>query len=118
MYEKAIIKRTGIRKQKTAEGVLMQNLGKGMLMNGLHWNMEDGSIVDWHNHSSEQFGYVIKGGFKIFFDDGQVMEEYEIREGDCYFVPSKLKHKFIALGETEAIDIFNPIKEDIPKEID
>lgn len=114
MYEKAIVKRSEIRKQKTAPGIMMQNLGRGQLLNALHWNMEDGSIVEWHNHPAEQFGYVIKGGFKIYFGD----ETYEIYEGDCYFVPPNVLHKFIAIGETEAIDIFNPVKEDIPKEIE
>lgn len=113
MYEKAIVKRSEIRKQKTGEGILMQNLGRGERMNGLHWNMEDGALVDWHSHPAEQFGYVIKGGFLIWFEE----EQYEIHEGDCYFVPPNVKHKFIALGETEAIDLFNPIKEDIPQEI-
>ena len=107
MYEKAIVFRGKLRKMKTGEGILMQDLGRGTRMNGLHWNMEDGAVVDWHSHEAEQFGYVIKGGFKIWFEN----EEYEIHEGDCYFVPP------IALGETEAIDLFNPIKEDIPKEI-
>ncbi len=114
MYENAIIIREKLRKKKTAEGILMQELGRGVRMNGLHWNMDDGAVVDWHSHEAEQFGYVIKGGFKIWFED----EEYEIHEGDCYFVPPNVKHKFIALGETEAIDLFNPIKEDIPKEIE
>lgn len=118
MYEDSIIIREKIRKQKTAPGVLMQNLGSGKLMNTLHWNMEDGSIVDWHNHPAEQFGYCIQGGFKIFYDDGTIQEEYEIHAGDCYFIPPNVLHKFIALGETEAIDVFNPIKVDIPKEID
>lgn len=113
MHEKVIIKRSEIRKQKTADGILMQELGCGQLMNGLHWNMENGAVVDWHNHPSEQFGYVIKGGFKIWLDN----EEFEIHEGDCYFVPPNVLHKFIAIGETEAIDLFNPIKKDIPKEI-
>lgn len=113
MFENAIVKRSDIRKQKTAEGILMQNLGRGQLMNALHWNMDDGSVVDWHKHPAEQFGYVIMGGFKMFFND----EEYEISAGDCYFVPPNVLHKFIAIGVTEAIDIFNPIKEDIPKEI-
>jgi quercetin dioxygenase-like cupin family protein len=113
MYENSIVKHETLRKKKTAEGILMQELGKGQHMNGLHWNMESGSVVDWHQHPSEQFGYVIKGGFQIWFEE----EEYEIHEGDCYFVPPNVKHKFIALGSTEAIDLFNPIKEDIPKEI-
>ena len=114
MYEKAIIHRESIPKVKTAPGILMQDLGRGSLMNGLHWNMDDGAIVDWHSHPAEQFGYVIRGGFRIWFG----AEEFEIHEGDCYFVPPGVEHKFIALGETEAIDLFNPIKEDIPKGIE
>lgn len=117
MYENSIIIGSSLRKKKTGEGILMQELGRGQRMNGLHWNMEDGSIVEWHSHPAEQFGYVIKGGFKIYFDDGKIQEEYEIHAGDCYFVPPEVKHKFITVGETEAIDIFNPIKEDVPKEI-
>lgn len=112
--ENIIVKRADIRKQKISQGILMQNLGKGQLLNALHWNMKDESVVYGHKHSSEQFGYVIKGGFKILFNE----EEYEIHEGDCYFVPPNVLHKFIALGETEAIDVFNPIKVDIPKEIE
>lgn len=113
MYENAIIKRNKIKEQKTAEGIIMQNLGRGKFMNALHWNMKNKSVVEWHKHLSEQFGYVIKGGFKIYFEN----EEYEICEGDCYFIPSNTLHKFISIGDTEAIDVFNPIKEDIPKEI-
>lgn len=113
VYEKSIVYRNSIPKIQTGKGVLMQNLGKGRHMNGLHWNMQDGSIVNWHSHPSEQFGYVIKGGFKIWLDQ----EVFEIHEGDCYFVPPNVVHKFIALGETEAIDLFNPIKEDLPKQI-
>lgn len=114
MYENMIVKRGKLRRKKTAPGILMQELGRGQLMNGLHWDMEDGAIVDWHNHPAEQFGYVIKGGFQIWLEE----EEFEIHEGDCYFVPPNVKHKFIAIGTTEAIDLFNPIKEDIPKEIE
>lgn len=113
MYEKAIIIRKDLPRKKTAEGILMQELGRGHNMNGLHWDMEDGAVVDWHSHEAEQFGYVIKGGFRIWLGN----EAYEIHEGDCYFVPPNVTHKFIAIGATEAIDLFNPIKEDIPKEI-
>ena len=42
-------------------------------------------------------------------------EEYVLKEGDAYFVPPNTQHKFVATGETEAIDVFNPIKTDIPK---
>ena len=38
MYENSIVFRQKLRKMKTGEGILMQNLGRGSLMNGLHWN--------------------------------------------------------------------------------
>lgn len=111
MYEETMIYSKEIEKQDIGGGILMQNFGQGEGMSVLHWNMEDGSIVDWHEHPHEQFGYVIKGGFKIFMGK----EEYELQAGDAYFVPPNTQHRFIALGETEAIDVFHPIKEDIPQ---
>lgn len=111
MFEKKMIYRDKIEKEDIGGGILMQNLGNGDYMNVLHWNMYDGSIVDWHEHPNEQFGYVIKGGFIIYMGD----EEYRLKAGDAYFVPPNTQHKFIAVGDTEAIDVFNPIKKDIPK---
>ena len=75
-------------------------------MNVFHWNMADGSIVPLHNHPEEQFGYIIKGGFEMLVGD----EKVTLKEGDAYFIPPNVLHKFIAIGETEAIDIFAPIK--------
>ena len=45
--------------------------------------------------------------------DGTIGEERAtLRAGDCYFIPSDLPHGFTALGETEAIDVFSPVRED------
>lgn len=99
-----------IAKQDIGGGILMQEIGPGQNMNVLHWNMADGSIVPLHSHPHEQFGYVIKGGFKMKIGD----EEAVLSAGDSYFVPPNAPHIFIAIGETEAIDVFNPIKHDIP----
>ncbi|MDD5092510.1 MAG: cupin domain-containing protein, partial [Candidatus Wallbacteria bacterium] len=79
-------------------------------MNVLHWNMQDGAEVKLHQHPEEQFGYVIKGGFRYVMGDNT----YEIFAGDSYFVPPNVPHSFIALGETEAIDVFSPIRKEIP----
>ena len=99
-----------IEKKEINPGVIFQYLGKGTLMNVFHWNMADGSAVPMHTHESEQFGYCIKGGFKII-EDGK---EYEIGAGDAYFIPPNVPHSFVAVGDTEAIDVFNPIKNPIP----
>lgn len=97
-------------KQEISSGIFFQYLGKGEQMNVFHWNLSDGGIVESHRHSSEQFGYIIKGGFDITIEQ----ETYTIRAGDAYFIPANKTHAFTALGETEAIDVFHPIKTPIP----
>ena len=99
-----------LEKKDLGGGVTLQVLGFGENMNVLHWNMEDGSLVPWHNHPQEQFGYIIKGGFKMKVDD----ETFTLKAGDAYFIPPNAWHEFVAVGDTEAIDVFNPIKEDFP----
>lgn len=99
-----------IKKIDMGEGVVRQDLCNGDHLNVLHWNMEDGSEVKLHQHTQEQFGYVIKGGFKMLIGD----EEAILKAGDAYFVPANVSHSFVAIGETEAIDVFTPLKEDFP----
>jgi quercetin dioxygenase-like cupin family protein len=91
-------------------GVIRQYLGECTKMNAQHWDMADGSIVKLHTHPQEQFGYVIKGGFKMTIGN----ETKLLGEGDAYFIPPDVPHEFIAVAQTEAIDIFSPVKKDFP----
>jgi len=102
--------RERIEKIDMGGGVIRQDLGKGERMNVLHWNMADKSVVKMHTHPQEQFGYVIKGGFRMTVGD----EVAELKAGDAYFIPPGVPHEFVAIGETEAIDVFSPVKEDFP----
>ncbi|MDR1663866.1 MAG: cupin domain-containing protein [Clostridiales bacterium] len=99
-----------IEKKDLGKGVLFQNLGAGKNMNVFHWNMADGSVVELHDHPEEQFGYVIRGGFEIRLNGQKTV----IGEGDAYFIPPDAPHSFTAVGETEAIDIFTPVKSVFP----
>jgi len=92
------------------KGIIRQDLGEGERMNVLHWNMKDKSEVKLHQHTQEQFGYVIKGGFEIKIGD----ETSILKKDDAYFIPPNVLHSFVAIGETEAIDVFSPVKEDFP----
>lgn len=96
--------------QDMGNGVLLKRLGAGSKMSVLHWNMANGSVVPLHQHPHEQFGYVISGGFDMVIGD----ERATLKAGDCYFIPSDLPHGFTALGETEAIDVFSPVREGLP----
>ncbi len=96
--------------QDKGNGILMKDLGEGSMMSVLHWNMEGGSIVPMHQHPHEQFGYVIKGGFKMLVGE----ERGTLKAGDSYFIPADVPHTFTAIGETEAIDVFSPPRENLP----
>lgn len=99
-----------IEKIDMGAGVVRQDFAQGERMNVLHWNMGDKSEVKFHTHSQEQFGYVIKGGFEMKIGEKTMI----LKEGDAYIVPPNVSHSFIAIGETEAIDVFSPVKEDFP----
>lgn len=99
-----------IEKKSLGKGILLQELGHGEKLNVLHWNLEDNSEVPVHVHSEEQFGYVIKGGFELVVGE----EKFILKKDDAYFIPPNVPHGFITIGETEAIDIFTPIKTEFP----
>ena len=99
-----------LAKKELNPGVIFQYFAKGQEMMVYHWNKADGSKVEMHTHESEQFGFCIKGGFKII-EDGK---EYEIGAGDAYIIPPNVPHSFIAVGDTEAIDVFHPLREFLP----
>jgi quercetin dioxygenase-like cupin family protein len=105
-----IIERAKIEKKDIGGGIILQVLGFGESMNVLHWDMADGSVVELHDHPEEQFGYVIKGGFEIAIGD----DKFTIGAGDAYFIPPNAAHRFVAIGQTEAIDIFHPIRTAYP----
>jgi quercetin dioxygenase-like cupin family protein len=96
-----------IEKKEVSPGVLLQDIGRGVNMNVLHWNLVDKNFLPTHQHPEEQFGYVIKGGFELTIG----VEKYILSAGDAYFIPPNTIHSFLAIGETEAIDIFSPVRD-------
>ena len=99
-----------LKKHDMGGGVIRMYLGECKKMNAQHWNMADKSIVKMHKHKQEQFGYVIKGGFKMIIGE----ERSTLKAGDAYFIPANVLHEFVAIGKTEAIDVFSPVKHDFP----
>ena len=86
-----------IEKETLSNGTLLQWLGHAENLSVVHWNIPDGNEVALHHHPEEQFGYVITGGFTV--DIGP----------DSF--PSNIPHRFVAIGDTEAIDVFSPIRD-------
>jgi quercetin dioxygenase-like cupin family protein len=88
------------------EKVLLQRIGEGKVINAVHWDFEDGAIIDLHQHPQEQFGYIIQGGLEVTIGDETAL----LQAGDAYFIPPNVPHRFVAIGVTEAIDVFTPIR--------
>ena len=99
-----------VKKIDMGDGVIRQDFAFGKTLNVLHWNMANGSEVKMHTHLQEQFGLVIKGGFEMIIGD----EKKILKAGDAYVVPENIPHSFVAIGDTEAIDVFSPKKDDFP----
>lgn len=96
-----------IPKQRLSNGIELQLLGHVNGMNAVHWNLPNGAVIERHHHPQEQFGLVIKGGFRVELGD----ETFTIGAGDSYWIPSDVPHRFTAIGETEAVDVFSPIRD-------
>jgi glyoxylase-like metal-dependent hydrolase (beta-lactamase superfamily II)/quercetin dioxygenase-like cupin family protein len=95
-----------VEKVVIGEGVTLQRLGGGEGISAVHWDLEDGSEVKRHSHPQEQFGYVIKGALAVTIGE----ETQTVPAGGWYFVPPNVPHGFVTVGETEAIDVFTPIR--------
>jgi len=93
--------------QDLGHGIKLRVLGAAENLNVLHWNLDDKAVIDTHHHPQEQFGYLISGGFEVTIGD----QTATLKAGDSYFIPPNIPHRFVAIGETEAIDVFSPKRE-------
>jgi len=93
-----------IAPQDLGNGIIMKVLGGLDGLDVVHWNIEDKAVIKQHQHTQEQFGYVISGGFEVTVDG----ETAILKAGDSYFIPPNALHVFVAIGQTEAIDVFAP----------
>jgi unsaturated pyranuronate lyase len=93
-----------VPKTDIGKGILVQVIAEGANLNAVHWNIPDGGTVPAHSHSSEQFGYLIKGLLELTVNG----DTYSIAEGDTYVIPANAVHEFTARGQVEALDVFCP----------
>ena len=71
-------------------------------------NLKQGAIVPRHHHVNEQITMLQKGRLRFVFDDGERIVE----AGDALQIASNLPHLVEALEDSEAIDLFSPVRED------
>jgi len=71
-------------------------------------SLRAGAVVPRHNHENEQVTMLQSGKLKFIFDD----REEILEAGQCLQIPSHAPHRVDALEDSEAIDLFAPVRED------
>jgi quercetin dioxygenase-like cupin family protein len=72
------------------------------------FRMEQGSQLPWHAHPQEQTGYLVSGRIRLFIGD----ETIAVEPGDSWNVPGNVRHRAEILGDTLAIEVFSPVRDD------
>ena len=72
-----------------------------------HFLLKEGASLPLHNHEALQIGYVIRGKLKFIKKNG---ESFIAGPGFGYLFESNEYHGAEVLEETEAIDVFNPLR--------
>jgi len=62
-----------------------------------------------HSHPHEQTSFVAKGELIVYIGE----EEYQLEEGDVFYVPADVPHTVKILSkEVRLVDNFSPVRED------
>ncbi|MBU2499149.1 MAG: cupin domain-containing protein [Proteobacteria bacterium] len=61
-----------------------------------------------HAHPHEQTGYLVKGRIRLSI----AAEEYDVRPGDSWSIPSGIEHGAEIVEDSQAVEVFSPVRED------
>ncbi len=89
-------------------GVVRRTLTYGDRLMLVEVTLDEGAVVPTHTHPHEQTGYLISGRFLFELGD----EKRELDPGDCWLVPSDVRHQVTALEPCLLVDVFSPQREE------
>ena len=67
-----------------------------------------GAVVPSHTHENEQVSYIVSGAVRFQVGD----ESFVVRGGETIQIPPNVTHSVETLEDSEAIDIFSPVRQD------
>jgi len=65
-------------------------------------------VVPLHQHENEQISSVVQGAMKFEIESKEIV----LRAGDVLFIPSNVPHRVVALEDSQALDVFSPVRID------
>lgn len=81
--------------------------GEGAMVN--HLIMDNGATPAAHSHPHEQITLVLRGELELRIED----ETQVFKAGDIVLIPGNAVHAARALTETELIEVFTPVRDDL-----
>ena len=99
---------TELGQEEVAPGIIRAYL-TGERVTVARFTLAAGSIVPNHKHDQEQITTVIRGAlrFTIGPSEGTI-----VRAGEVIPIPPGAEHGVVAIEDSEAIDVFCPIRQD------
>jgi quercetin dioxygenase-like cupin family protein len=73
--------------------------------------LDKGCIVPRHQHTNEQFTYILDGALRFWIGEDEA-EEVIVRSGEVLHIPSNVWHKAEAMVFTLDLDVFVPPRQD------
>lgn len=70
--------------------------------------LKKGGVVPRHSHENEQISHVLEGSLVFQFDD----REITAGAGDLVEIASHEPHRVVALEDSVAMDVFQPVRQD------
>jgi quercetin dioxygenase-like cupin family protein len=106
-----IVNPTDLENWKLHEGVDAKVVVNGEKMTSLYAVWQPHTVFAVHSHPHEQLGLCLEGEV-VFTIDGQ---EYLVKAGDFYYIPSSVPHAERNDGDVQAIlvDVFAPVRDDL-----
>jgi len=70
--------------------------------------LDKDGVVPLHQHENEQISYAVRGALRFEIEDKEIV----LRAGDVLFIPSNVPHRVVALEDSQALDVFSPVRTD------
>jgi quercetin dioxygenase-like cupin family protein len=97
--------------QEVAPGIRIKTIASGESVLMSKFRMRAGAELPAHSHPNEQIGYLLSGRIELHIGE----RTRDVRPGDSWCVPGGLAHRASIVEDSEALEIFSPVREDYLK---
>jgi quercetin dioxygenase-like cupin family protein len=81
----------------------------GETMTLARFRLRKGTVVEQHQHASEQIATLLRGRMRFVLAGG---DEHVVSAGETIVLPPNVPHAAEALEDCEVLDTFSPVRED------